>query len=191
MRTFVALPLPVGMLPELGDMLGALRANHPAHRWTRADNLHVTVAFLGDVDKAGVGILTRAMADVAAVTAPIAVRLGSPITLPKGRPANVLALDFLEGRAEIAALAARVEAALVTAGEEARYAFRTPERRPFTPHLTIARKGSGPLFVTQDEQHRELPLGGIMDKLVVFRSELFHDGPIYTALAEFGLTNGQ
>jgi 2'-5' RNA ligase len=188
MRTFVALTLPDSFKDKLWDSLDEVQSNHQDFRWTKDDNIHFTLAFLGEVDKSGIPVLVDAVKAATEGIKAIEINGGKLLTLPKRRSANVLALALAKGEAEIAALANSIEESLEQATLSGAYSFRPRERRPFTAHLTIARKGRMDLRLSQQEQSALFPVEAVLDKVVVFKSELRSQGPVYTALEEFQLS---
>jgi 2'-5' RNA ligase len=196
MRTFIALVLPDSFKAELWDSLDEIKANHPGFRWTKDDNLHFTLAFLGEVEKPGIPVLIDAVKSACEGIKAIHISGGKLLTLPKRRPANVLALSLAQGEAEIAALANGIEENLEKAALSGAYSFRPRERRPFTAHLTIARKGRTDikrgtftpygvrLSIKLNPQERSalFPAEAVLDKVVVFKSELRSSRPVYTPL---------
>ena len=105
-------------------------------RWTVAENWHVTLAFLGDVDAARQDPLAERLADVARTTAPFRLALAGGRALPNPRAARVLALGATAGADELTHLAKRVRAACSGAGVP-------PDGARFLPHLTLARVNRG------------------------------------------------
>jgi RNA 2',3'-cyclic 3'-phosphodiesterase len=105
----------------------------PEFRWSIAENLHLTVRFVGTVDRAvAEGIAGRL--DGAAGPS-IQLALGEAGTFKRSRLARVVWLGLKAGAEDLAALAVRVEA-------ECRSAGLAPEARAFQPHLTLARARS-------------------------------------------------
>ena len=124
-RLFVAVWPPAEVL----DLIEALpRPERPGVRWTRRDQWHVTLRFLGPVDdpEPVIGALQgmdAGVAPVEAVLGPAVVRLGRGVVC-----VDVAGLD---------AVAAAVAEATTGFG-------KTPDDRPFHGHLTLARlKGAG------------------------------------------------
>jgi 2'-5' RNA ligase len=150
------------------------------------ENLHITVAFLGDIDETGVTLLAKILKAETSTTNRIHVRSSHLFTLPKRKPANVLALGFDKGQKEVADLADRIECKLKLLTAEGQYTFRSRENRQFTTHLTIARKGRTPIRLTQNEMVPIL-IETVIDKIVLFQSELYREGAMYIPLAEFAL----
>lgn len=124
-RLFVSVDIP----EDVKENLSRICADVPGARWLEPDEIHLTVRFIGEVD----GLVFRDIQDALAQ-----VRL-APFTLtlrgvgrfpPRGEPRVLWA--GLERSAELKRLHDRVESALVRVGVE-------PERRKFSPHVTIAR----------------------------------------------------
>ncbi len=119
-RLFVAVWPPTRLL----DQLAALpRTERPGLRWTRRDQWHVTLRFLGEVD------VDEARATLATVSAPECSVVAGPRARRLGRGVFVLPVTGLES------LAAAVGRATAGIG-------KPPEPRPFRGHITLARLGS-------------------------------------------------
>ena len=123
-RLFTGIEIPSGIADALDRLRGGLRSA----RWIDAENYHITLRFLGDIDD-------RAASDAAAILADIR------------KPAFDLHLDGLAAfggrkpRAVIASVAAE-QALLDLQAEHERLMRRiglAPETRKFTPHVTLAR----------------------------------------------------
>ena len=186
MRIFVALALPGEFKAVLAAKTEALRHKHPDFRWIPDRNLHITLAFLGEAGSAGLHFLVRTVKDIASGTNRISVCSSRLLTLPKTKPANVLALGFDKGSDEIAHFADRIGAKLETFGADVPYSFRLRKSRPFTSHLTIARKGRKPIMLSRREL-MPIQIETMVETVTVFQSELLREGAKYTALAEFHL----
>ncbi|MDR2158571.1 MAG: RNA 2',3'-cyclic phosphodiesterase [Treponema sp.] len=180
MRCFAALELPEEFLASLTEHAGPLREKHPGFRWTKEENLHITLAFMGEIEGRELLILEDA-ADAAARTAgAFFIRAGGLFTLPRGKRANVLALGIDEGADRIAALAAGFSGIPGLPGDG--------EGRPFIPHITLARRGAAALRLSPEERGTAIPARGLVTGLTVFASELRPEGPRYTPLRRFALT---
>jgi 2'-5' RNA ligase len=185
MRVFVALPPSPGFLDAAEEALSPLMRVHRNFRWTPRENIHVTLAFLGEIDSRGVSLLDAVVRETAANVRPIQVTSEKLILLPSPGRANILALNVAQGKARIASLADFLEQNLARAAAEEHYPFRPREKRAFTPHLTAARKSGGMRLAPED--FFPFRLEGVMDRVVVFKSDLLKTGPVYTPLGEYGL----
>jgi RNA 2',3'-cyclic 3'-phosphodiesterase len=127
-RAFFGLPLPEENRRRLESYLRECSQAAPEFRWSDAGNLHLTLRFVGSVERDLVdGIAGRVDAGSA-----FDVALGGIGTFRRGRLTRVVWLGVGEGAEALRALAGRLEAECRAAGLE-------PETRAFTAHLTLAR----------------------------------------------------
>jgi 2'-5' RNA ligase len=191
MRIFIALELPETFRGTLAEKTEPLKISYPAFRWTRTENMHITAAFMGELDERGLLLLQKAAGRAVEGVNVIPVRAGRLFTLPRGKAPRALALGFLSGGGEMAALAARLETAVAEAGRAETYPFRPAEKRPFTPHITLARSGGVPLRLSPEDRNLLIPAKGRISTMTVFKSEfdVKKGGPRYTALASYTLAD--
>jgi 2'-5' RNA ligase len=132
MRLFVAVTPPPDALDELRSATAEMRAAHPQLRWTRPDQWHLTLAFLGEVGDEARADLTRGLAGTAARHPPMRLALHGA-----GRFGDRVLWTRVAGDLEaLRGLAASVRAASGRAGIDV-------EDRPYRPHLTLARGREG------------------------------------------------
>lgn len=133
---FVALVPPDDAVADLDAFLEA-RREAAAFRWTPADQVHVTLAFLEDVPDRQLDVLEERLAAAASRRAPFAASVAGGGAFPDVARAKVLyaRLDLAPAaRAELDRLAVGCRTAASTAGLEV-------DGRRFRPHLTVARCG--------------------------------------------------
>lgn len=133
MRLFVAVELPQPLLDEVADLVQSLQAPVDACdpqqlRWTRREQWHVTLAFLGEVDAAILADLRPRLVRAAARHQPLEVRLSQGGHFGT----NTLWAGVTGDREQLRGLARSVQAA-------ARRAGIPVEDRGYRPHLTLAR----------------------------------------------------
>lgn len=106
----------------------------PALRWSRLENLHVTLKYLGETELA-VDALVAAARPACASVGPLELTVGEVGSF--GRPPRVVWLGLEgAGRPRLCLLAAAID--------EACHRLGFPrESRPFAPHLTLARVRRG------------------------------------------------
>jgi RNA 2',3'-cyclic 3'-phosphodiesterase len=179
LRCFVAVLLP----EELRARLAAVCADPRETRglsWVRADNLHLTLRFLGEVEPPVLEDVREAVRDAAAAVPPFTVSLGGLGGFPPGRAPRVLWAGVLAGREEMTALHRALEMALAARG------IPEEEGRPFHPHVTLGRsrdpRGAGGLLST-------LGAGPVFGEAAVtalhlMRSALHPRGARYSIVAE-------
>jgi 2'-5' RNA ligase len=179
-RSFVAVSISEGARRQIAELLGRIRhAPSPAVRWVRPELMHLTLAFLGEVSQ---GFLTSAngpLAQVARRHQAFAMQLKGLGAFPSPPRARVVWIGTGRGRDEVCALQADVVKALSPVGYQ-------PERRPFSPHLTIGRLRI-PANVERviAAQFKSEPF--VVGRVVLYRSVLGPGGPTYTPLSEFPL----
>ncbi len=180
LRLFVAFEIPEPVRELVGDAVAPIRELHPRARWVPAENQHVTLKFLGATWPRLLRWVTEAVEGVARASEPFSSRVEGLGAFPSWRRARVLwaALDDSQGR--MSAIAAELERVLA--------AEFPPERRAFTPHLTVARFDPpvelGALSVRARTPASE-PFR--VDRIVLFRSHLRRPAPIYEAVDRFPL----
>jgi 2'-5' RNA ligase len=127
-RLFVALDLPGEVRDAIVDWQRT-ELRDEALRVVGPQNLHITLAFLGYLPEKAIGAVAEVVHG-AGTAAPRIELAPEPLGKPKGRPR----LFALEARSKATvALQARLQADLV-----ARRLYE-PEKRPFWPHVTVAR----------------------------------------------------
>jgi 2'-5' RNA ligase len=132
MRLFVAIELPEALRRRLAEAIEALRSRLPRARWVRMENLHLTLAFLGETPEERLPDLERALGPVFAQRRVFSLELRKPGNFPERGRARVAWIGFEES-SELRALENGVRRA-----REQKLGHEV-EKRPFHPHLTVAR----------------------------------------------------
>ena len=174
-RLFTGLEIPA----ELAEEFSFLRGGVSGARWIDAENYHITLRFIGDIDE-------RAARDVEAELSRI-----------RRKPFEVTieGLDFFGGDRPRAIIAkAKATAPLVDLQAEQERLVRRiglpPETRKFVPHVTLARlKQSSPLAVADYVSTRSFlqPRRFMADHFVLFSSRDSVGGGPYIVEAAYPL----
>jgi 2'-5' RNA ligase len=183
-RLFVALELPEAIRQGIGAW-GQEALADPALRPVPTENLHVTLAFLGSRPEQDVERVAAAI-EQSLAPAPLVELLPAVARPPRDR-ARLFALPALSPGTE--QLQAQLSEILLS---ERLY---EPEKRPFWPHVTVARvraEGRGSRRPVEVEAPPERlpselsePFYGI--RVVLYRSELQPSGARYVPLAQVKL----
>ncbi|TMQ55381.1 MAG: RNA 2',3'-cyclic phosphodiesterase, partial [Candidatus Eisenbacteria bacterium] len=128
-RTFIALVIPDEWKEYLGKIEGDLMRLMTGLSWVKAENLHVTLRFLGDLGDSGVRRAGEAAGRGAKGHAAFTARLGAPGAFPSMNRPRVLWTGLTEGRDEAIALAKSVNQSLDHGGFG-------PADKPCKPHIT-------------------------------------------------------
>jgi len=176
-RLFVAAIPPPALAQRLAKAAAALAP--PELRAAPAENLHVTIHFLGEVDPDAVPALEAALADACAGGEPTVLTLDAIGPGPPRRPRMLWATAT-----PTLAYAEIVEA---VSAASTPYAPNARGARPGTPHLTLARlRGRADLRRWPGAQPLE-DASFPVTELALVRSELGPGGPTYTTIARLPL----
>lgn len=132
MRAFVAVLLDDAVRAALARAVEQLRAVARDVAWVAPANFHLTLKFLGEVPETRLAELTAALAAAAAPLASFGLDVQGLGAFPSLTRPRVIWAGTGEGAPALAALAARVEAALEPLGFP-------PEARPWSGHVTLGR----------------------------------------------------
>lgn len=168
-RLFAGLEIP----EEVKDTLLDLEGGVPGARWIEADNLHLTLRFIGEIDEPLAADVDEALARIKA--RPFTVRLKSVGAFGGKNPHALWA--GIENPEPLKHLADKCEQAVRAAGVD-------PEKRKFLPHVTVARLKGAPPGAVQDWIRRH----GLfrapdfeVTHFTLFSTALKHTGAVYTA----------
>lgn len=175
-RLFVAIDLPADVKIELAAFCFGL----PGARWVAADQLHLTLRFIGAVDGALFADIREGLATIEA--APFSFQLqGAGHFPPRGRP-RVLWLG-VQADERLLHLRNKVNAVLRRLGLEA-------EKRKFAPHITVARLQDTPrsrlaTFLAANNLYQSREIAAVSFQL--YSSLVTAKGAIHTLEAEYPL----
>jgi RNA 2',3'-cyclic 3'-phosphodiesterase len=176
MRLFIGLDLPWSLKERLAVLGGGI----PGARWVPAENYHMTLRFIGEVQAPRAEEIDLAMTALRGRA--FSLTLAGVGTFVKGGRDTQLWVG-VERSQQLDHLQSKIENALQRAGLE-------PERRRFTPHVTLARldnatpaKIAG--FVQAHNLFRADPMP--VDHFTLFSSQLGKEASVYTAEVEYKL----
>ena len=174
-RLFVAIRPP----EDVRDLLIDAMDDSPDFRWQDDEQLHLTLRFVGEVDRPLASDLADALSRVRAERFELRV---SGLGRFEQRSSGALWAG-VEPKAPVAALAAKVERTCQAVGLE-------PEHRAFHPHVTLARwKGRR----TREVERFLEPRRGLVsepfdvDEFILFESRLSRHGAHYEPVATYPL----
>ena len=177
-RLFLALTVP----PAVRDALAVLARPAKGLAWTRPEQLHVTLRFLGDVSVEKIDAIVTRLSAVH--VEPFILPLEGVGTFPPNRPPRVLWIAVGAGHPRLFQLRQRVDDALLAAGLQL-------ELRTFHPHVTLARcaENSATAVAQWMHEHREASAPPFrVDAFDLFSSELQPSGAVHTLRHHFPLT---
>jgi len=192
MRLFVALDLDPDIRTRIAQFMDGVRGFAPDARWVSAESLHITLKFVGEWPTERLEELKRALAGVRGQ--PAEITFSGTGFFPAPKSARVFWIGIQAGP-ELASLAAAIDTVTSALNIES-------EKRPFAPHLTLARTGSGrPQRMSSDRGNASFkrlqeklpampaPAFGTMSprEFFLYESKLSPKGAQYTKLQSFPL----
>lgn len=185
LRVFCAIELPAEVRARAAQAIARLREAVPGVRasWERVEKLHLTLKFLGEIERERVETLSGAASRAAQDSTSFILALSGASAFPaRGNP-RVLWLGIEDSTGALAHLQSRLEAECAAVG------FKR-EERAFHPHLTLARirapQGARELAKTHQETGFERIEFGVAD-LVLMQSHLGPGGSRYTEISRHSL----
>lgn len=180
-RAFIGVRVPCSravrrLLRQIAALDGAVKPVEP-------ENLHLTLRFLGDTPLTEIPAIADAARRAAATQSLFTDELHGIGVFPRADRPRVVWLG-LDNPLAWSALFTALDGQLAAIGFPS-------EKRPFTPHLTIARIKGRPPAELDDilARNRDAAFGEFeITQLEVLQSELTPRGPIYTTLAEAPLS---
>ena len=148
-------------------------------RWVGDDNLHLTLRFIGEVERPLAEDVAAALSGVRFPKFELTI---TGAGMFEQRNGGAL-WGGVAPREPVATLAAKVERACVSAGLE-------PERRAFHPHITVARwnRRSAAAARSWLERNRALASAAFaVDRFTLFESRLSRHGAHYEEVMEYSL----
>ena len=179
-RAFIAVTLAKPVVEEIAKVRTSLQEPKGDIRWTRNGGLHLTLKFLGDINREQVEAILATLRDIAQQRPPLRVVAQGLGAFPNLRRPRVLWVG-LQGE-RISELSEAIETALLPLDFP-------PEEREFTPHLTLGRvrspKGWERVLPILKSYEQTYFGESLIDHMTLYQSELRPDGAIYTPLGLF------
>ena len=178
-RVFLALEIDDAARAELLGVLDELAWALVRMKPVAAENLHVTLKFLGDVAEAAIPDVCAAVNAAAAMVGPFELSLGAVRSRPPAGPVRMIWADVAEPTGRLLALHAACERQLEAIGFG-------PEGRFYRPHVTLVRINARGEHASLREQVVAIePLSGRairVDGVAVMSSQLTRRGPVYARM---------
>lgn len=178
-RLFLAAPLPEATRAAIGEWAAQQSRVCPGWRWVRPEAMHLTLRFYGSTLPERAASLTESLRELAAGHEPVMLDAVGWGAFPSPRRPRVLWVGLAGDLGPLERLASAAEQAARDLGFE-------PERRPFRPHLTVARlqrrggRASAPRDAGAPLRFGPAPV----DRLVLYRSHLGPGGARHEPLAD-------
>jgi 2'-5' RNA ligase len=184
MRTFIAIDLDTEIKNNISSLIRNLDTGEKNVRWVKAQAMHLTLKFLGEISEDKLTKVKSVMASIAQDYPSFRLSLKGTGRFPPGaRHPRVIWIGI-----EMNELLEKIHTRL---DYELQKIHFPRENRKFHPHLTLGRIKSshnlGPIL-EKLEQNKETDFGDMtVNKIILFKSTLKPGGAEYTNLSEFSL----
>jgi 2'-5' RNA ligase len=182
-RAFIAINLTPEIQRRLDEVIATFKhqLDKTPIRWVPANNIHLTLKFLGDVSAANLDLLKKQLRAEVTGSRPFEISIGGAGAFPTVHRPRVIWVG-VEAPQELAAVQNGVEGAMARLG----YAG---EERPFSPHLTLGRVSRN----TTPQDYRAIStvlekekigfLGVVCVRAIeLYKSDLHSSGAVYTSI---------
>lgn len=183
-RVFFAVDLPLTIKDKMGSFIGNLKKASKSHaiRWTRPENLHVTLQFLAEVRTEHLPMLIKHVrAQIEDGLRQPQLTFSEPQLFPTAFRPRVIVLSIPQ-QEELSMLASLV-------GQGIQAANYPIENRAFRAHVTLGRikhpHGLNLGFLSEVSMPVIEPI--TVNEVVLFRSEPHQDGSRYSVLERISL----
>jgi 2'-5' RNA ligase len=180
-RGFIAVE--VESSPRLEDFSRAIKATDAPLKMVKLDIIHVTLKFLGDTDEALIPEIEKVMKDATEGIQPFNVKIKGTGAFPNLNRISVVWAGMVNAES-LGQIARKLNQGLEPLG------FK-PEKKRFSPHVTIARVKGGrnkdkvaeAIRSYENEEFSEVEV----NRIVLKKSVLTPQGPIYSDVMEVSL----
>ncbi len=183
-RSFIAIKLPTDIRDCLERIINRLKPSAGDVRWVKADAIHLTLKFLGEVEEGRIPEIAACIERCVQGMPPFPLAVRGLGAFPGDNSPQVIWIAAADETGSLAGMQRSLEEGL------ARVGF-TKEKRPFSPHLTLGRLKSprGKEAVRRGlAELKHTDCGSFTaDSVSLIKSDLTPGGPVYTVLQSFSL----
>ena len=192
-RAFIAVDIPDDIRAAVAGAQARLKRAHIGVKvsWTKPENWHLTLQFLGYVEEATIGRISQSLAVLAEQHTAFDISVRGAGAFPNETSPRVLWVGCDDVDGKLKALGRAVQSEMEQFGFE-------PEHREFSAHLTLGRVKPAPMksgfpkpdvALTRALDSIKDEVFGVMrvEAIHLFQSQLHPEGSIYSKLSSHGL----
>ncbi|MBI2844150.1 MAG: RNA 2',3'-cyclic phosphodiesterase [Armatimonadetes bacterium] len=183
-RTFVAVLISEDLKRRIALIQEEFKKVAPEVKWVGEGNFHITVKFLGNVEREKLDRIAGALSDALSGLEPFEVEIGGAGAFPSATRPRVVWVGVTSGAEQLRDVASRVENGLGKLG-------LPPEDKSFKAHITIGRVKDGRRVEGLDKALKTAEVGDLgsaqVDSVALMKSDLRREGPVYSVISEVRL----
>jgi 2'-5' RNA ligase len=189
LRCFLAIEIPETIRGAIVSSLDSLKKSGADVKWVSAENIHITLQFLGETEETLIPAIKEALDKILLNYFPFYIKIAGVGCFPDARRPRIIWVGTEESQPVIK-LHGEISKEMAKLGYQ-------EEERNFTPHLTVGRVKSNRNvreLLKKIDEIREVRFSDFeVRHITLMKSELKPSGPIYQSLAEIpfdGRING-
>ena len=182
MRCFIGIPVEEWR-GELSRLLEKIKRGTREVKWVKAENLHVTLKFLGEIEEEMVGKIKKTLAESLQDVTAFSLTAGALGAFPSLSSPRIIWLGIGEGKEKIEKIFKKIERGLTEFGI-------SPEARKYHPHITLGRvKRRADKGWWKGVLNTKLPRFPrmVVREVVLYQSCLHPEGPEYKPIGRYNL----
>ncbi|KGG80789.1 hypothetical protein Y919_04150 [Caloranaerobacter azorensis H53214] len=182
MRLFIALSFDKELKERIAKIQKKVKINSSKGRWVYFDNFHLTLKFLGSVDKNYIDDINKSLEKIASDFTEIKLKLDKLDYFPGKGMMRVVWLGVSGEVEKVKQMKLAVDKEMI------KYGF-AKEKRKYTPHITLARDVvfESRKYYIDDLIEKDLEYSFTLKNLTLMNSELIDGRRIYTPVGNFRL----
>lgn len=177
-RSFIAIAIPEPIKEQIGKLIGLFGKYNADVKWTKYENLHLTIKFLGDTPELLLPKIHESLIATVSSFKPFYIRIYGTGAFPNKKYPRVIWAG-LEHSEILTSMAQEIEYSMVHFGYQR-------ERKKFNPHLTLGRVRSqkGIIDIMKElEDYQNFDFGNLeVSDVELMKSVLKPKGAEYTCL---------
>ena len=183
-RSFLAFPISSELKESLGHILHDLQQTRADVKWVGLGNIHLTLKFLGDIEETDLEKISSVLSESCCRFDPITSHLSEIGVFPDLRHPRIVWAGLDDSKKEFQSIVEALEEQLAKLGF-------AKDDHPFKPHITLGRVKSSANLKNLMQTIQQITFDGknqqTFEKIILYKSTLTPQGPIYEVLKEFDI----
>lgn len=188
MRTFIAINIPEGSKNLIQNKVELIKKKvNQDIKWVKKDNWHLTLKFLGDIDKSKISNLKKRISPLKNDLSKFPIQFKGISAFPELNYPKVFFLKIIKGNDRLINIQKKIDDQLQKEG------FK-PEDRDYIPHLTIARSRKNTDMKQLSQKYKKFTKEEFFinvymkaKNVSLMKSKLYPEGPKYKKIFDISL----
>ncbi len=182
LRLFVACDIPELVKDEIDRFAGFLKKHGVDVKWTRKENLHLTLKFFGNISSERVEEIKKSLTSLKTGIKPFSVHFSGVGAFPDIHKPSIIWIGVDKGESALKVLAETIDAGFSRTGFE-------KEKRDYSAHLTLGRVKDPRYSAKLTRALKSASFSSVeaipIEHITLYKSVLTSEGPVYEAIERF------